>query len=120
MIRRPADDTGDMLPVLSPDALLRGAPAVARLAEDRLNLLAGEWWENPSRGNAALDMLRASRLTEAGAGALANYLSAFLRETPGVQDVRDAAFRAEGRRFSYSCTVATEDGSAEIRYDVPF
>ena len=118
MIYRPADGSGDILPVLSSASLLRGAPAVARLVRDRLDLLSGEWWENPAWGNGILDLLRESRLTEANTRALANYLTSYIRETPGVQDVRDAAFSADGRRFSFSCTVETADGTAEIGYAV--
>ena len=120
MILRPVDDTGDILPVLSSSALLSGAPAVARLAEDRLNLYAGDWWENPARGNRILEMLRESRLTEADAQALATYLTSFIRETPGVEDVREVKFSVEGRRFPYSCTVLTEDGKAQINYSIQY
>ena len=52
MILRPTDESGDILPVLSSADLLRGAPAVARLVEDRLQFLAGDWWENRTWGNA--------------------------------------------------------------------
>ena len=41
MILRPVDASGDILPVLSSAALVRGAPAVAQLIRDRLDLLAG-------------------------------------------------------------------------------
>jgi hypothetical protein len=43
--------------------MLSGGPAVAALAESRLNLLSGEWWENRSWGNRILQMMRSSRLT---------------------------------------------------------
>ena len=116
MIMRPVDDSGDILPVLSSAALLRGAPAVARLVKDRLAFLSGEWWENPAWGNAILEMLKENRCTEADQQALANYLTSYIRETAGVQDVRDVTFSAEDRRFSYACTVETAEGSAEISY----
>ena len=118
MILRPTDDSGDILPVLSSSALLSGAPAVARLAEDRLNLYAGDWWENPAWGNRIIEMLRESRLTEADAQALASYVTADIRETPGVEDVREVKFSVEGRRFSYSCTVLMEDGSTTVQYSI--
>ena len=119
MILRPIDENGDILPVLGPSELLRGAPAVARLVEDRLNLYAGEWWENPARGNEVIAMMKDSRLTEADAQALATYLTSYIRETPGVEEVRDTAFSVEGRRFSYTCTVATEAGEAIISFQFP-
>ena len=117
MILRPVDSSGDVLPVLSSAALLRGAPAVARLVQDRLELLAGEWWENPAWGNAILDMLRESRFTEADRQVLASYITSYIRETSGVQDVDDVTFSVgDGRQFSYSCIVVTGSGSEEIIY----
>ena len=116
MIIRPVDDNGDILPVLASSVLLSGAPAVARLVEDWLNLYAGDWWENPDWGNRILEMLRESRLTEADAQALANYLTEYIRKTDGVEEAREAVFSVEGRRFSYACTVVTDEGQADVHY----
>ena len=117
MILRPTDDSGDILPVLSSSALLTGARAVARLVEDRLNLYAGDWWENPARGNRILEMLRESRLTESDARALATYLTSYIRETEGVNEVKDVTVSVDNeRRFSYLCTVVTENGDIGINY----
>ena len=116
MLIRPVDDSGDMLPVLSSSDLVRGAAATARLVEDRLNLLSGDWWENRSWGNRIIEMMKDSRLTEADQQAVASYLTSYIRETAGVQDVRDVTFSAEGRQFRYSCTVETEEGNALIQY----
>lgn len=117
MLLRPVDDTGDILPVLFSAALLRGAQAVARLVKDRLELLAGEWWENPAWGNGILDMIQESRFTESDQQVLASNITSYIRETPGVQDVDDVTFSVEnGRQFSYSCTVVTDDGNAEIDF----
>ena len=116
MIHRPMDVSGDILPVLSSAGLLNGASAVAQLVRERLELLAGEWWENPEWGNEIPDMLQESRFTEADCQTLASYLSSYIRETPGVDDVRDVSFSAEGRQFRYTCTVDTGDGSEQIEY----
>ena len=116
MIIRPVDESGDILPVLSSADLFRGAHAVARLVQDRLELLAGDWWENPAWGNEILQMMQESRLAEADQQALANYLTSFIRQTPGVLDVRDVVSVVERSQFSYSCRVDTEEGSAEINY----
>ena len=118
MIIRPADEQGDVMPVLSRADMLQGAEAVAALVRDRLEMLSGEWWEDPARGNALPDMLKESRLTEADGPALAAYLTSYIRQTSGVRDVRNAAFSAEGRQFRFTCTVGTADGDAEIRYSV--
>ena len=116
MLLRPVDLSGDILPVLQGSAMLSGAAAVARLAEYRLNLYTGDWWENPSRGNEILDLLKESRLTEADAQALSTYLSSYVRETPGVKDITGAEFSVQGQRFSWKCTVMTEYGSAAVAY----
>ena len=116
MVIRPTDENGDILPVLSPASKLTGAEAVKELVRDRLTLLSGDWWENPSRGNAVLEMLKENRYTEADIRALANYLTSYIRRTPGVLGVEDVVFSAEGKRFAYSCRVDTEGGEARIDY----
>lgn len=118
MILRPVDADGDILPVLSSGDLLRGASAAGTLVRDRLELTAGDWWENPAWGNAAADMLKGSRLMEADGRALAVYLTSYIREVPGVREVRDTTFSLEGQRFCYSCAVETDDGTAEISYSM--
>ena len=50
MLLRGVDASGNILPVLSSHSLLSGPEAVARLAEYRLSLLTGEWWENAGMG----------------------------------------------------------------------
>lgn len=115
---RPVDETGDILPVMSSADLLRDAQAVARLVKDRLELLAGDWWENLSWGNGIINMLQESRLTEADTQPLVSYLSSYIRETPGVLDVRDAIGSVSGKQFSFSCVVDTEYGEAEIDYSI--
>ena len=118
MVHRPVDETGDILPVLSSGDLLRGADAVARLIRERLELYAGDWWENSDWGNEILQMLQETRLTEADGQALASYLTSYIRETPGVENVSDVTFSVEnGKQFSYKCNVVTEYGYAEIEYE---
>ena len=63
-----------------------------------------------------LHLMKDSRLTEADTRALANYLTSYIRETPGVEEVKDTAFSVEGRRFSYACTVVTVEGEAGISF----
>ena len=113
---RPVDENGDVLPVLESADLVSGAAAVALLVRDRLDLLAGDWWENPEKGNGLIEMLKESRFTEADQQAIGTYLTSYIRETPGVQDIRDAVFSVTGRQFSYSCTVVTDQGTAGIDY----
>ena len=118
MVHRPVDGTGDILPVLSSASLLRGVQAEAQGIRDRLGFLTGEWWENPAWGSAVVDMLKESRFTDADRQALASYISSYIRETPGVQDVRDVSVSLDGRQLFFSCTVDTSDGSAQLQYTI--
>ncbi len=113
---RPVDAAGDVLPILSSADMVSGPETVALLVKYRLSLLQGEWWESPNLGFGILDALRFSRLTEADAPALASSITDYIRNTPGVQEVEDVLFSAAGRRFSYECTVRTEEGSAAVDY----
>ena len=113
---RPADASSDILPVLSAADLLTGIRAETQLIRDRLNLLTGDWWENPEWGNGVLELLRESRLTETDRQILANYLSDYIRKTPGVVDVREVKCSFEGGQFRYECTVDTGAGTARISY----
>ncbi len=118
MIIRPVDENGDILPVLVSASLLTGAGAVARLVKDRLELLAGDWWENPAWGNEVLEMLKESRLTETDTQALANYITSYIRQTSGVLDVEDVTFSMEGKTFSYYCLIGTEYGAETVHYEI--
>ena len=118
MVIRPEDENGDILPVLTAGAMSRGAEAVAELSRARLDLLAGDWWENPEWGNAIVDLLKESRLTAADEQTLANYLADYIRETPGIERVRDVKSDVTGRTFSFSCRADTGEGSFELNYSI--
>ena len=115
---RPTDDTGDILPVRNTAALLTGAEAAAELVRCRLNLLPGEWWENPDHGCAVFRMLREDRLTAADKTALAAYLTAYIRATPGVRTLDRVSAGVSGRQFTYSCEIRTEGGTADVSYSL--
>ena len=115
---RPVDDSGDILPVERNGDLVSGAEAVALLVRDRLELLSGDWWENPARGNGILEMLRVSRLTDADRQALATYLTSYIRGTGGVDEVSDVQFSAAGRVFDYRCTVHSAGDTAVVNYSL--
>ena len=117
MILRPADSTGDILPVRSSRDLLSGPEAAVQLVKYRLSLLTGEWWETPEAGFFIPELLREGRIAEADAAALSSAVTAYIRETDGVRDVEKVTFSVSGRRFSYSCEVRTEDGNAAVSYE---
>ncbi len=116
MLIRPVDASGDILPVLSSSDMLSGPEAVALLVQDRLSLLQGEWWENPGYGFGILNLLQSSRLTDADASVLASQITEYIRQTDGVLEVEDVRFVVTGRKFSYSCTVRTKEGTAGVDY----
>ena len=118
MRMRPTDENGDVLPVLHTGEMFSGALAVALLVESRLELYCGDWWENSSWGNEILRMLQERRLTRADAQALSTYLTEYVRETSGVQDVTDIRFSVEDHRFSWECSVLTEYGSASVSFEI--
>ena len=118
MKMRPVDSDGDILPVLHTGEMFSGALAVALLVESRLELYCGDWWENPAWGNEILRMLQEGRLTEADAQALSTYLTEYVRETSGVQDVMDVRFSVEGHRFGWECSVLTEYGKTKVDFEV--
>ena len=119
MKMRPTDENGDILPVLSGAVVVSGPEAVVALVRDRLNLLAGEWWENPAWGCEIFDMLRSDRVTVQDAPALVSYLSSYIQSATGVRAVEDVSFTVSGRQFSFFCRVLTEDGSRELSYTIP-
>ena len=115
---RPEDQDGDVLPVLHVSDMLSGSLAIAKLVEDRLVLYFGDWWENLAWGNEILRMLQEGRLTETDAQSLSTYLAAYVRNTSGVKEVQDEKWNLSGGRFSWSCTVLTEYGSANIDFSL--
>ena len=116
MLLRPVDASGDILPVLSASALVSDPESVVLLVRDRLNLLSGEWWENPSWGCEIFNMIRSGRVTENDISSLSSYLSSYIAATPGVRSVEDVHTAISGRRFTYSCRVLTEQGIGDIQY----
>ena len=115
---RPVDENGDILPVLDYEDLVDGADAIAQLVRYRLQLLTGDWWENSGWGCDVLEMIRASRMTEADQEVLASYLSTYIRQTEGVQELDDIAFSVDGRTFRYSCRAMTAEGETQIDYEM--
>ncbi len=116
MLLRPADVSGDVLPVLSSSDLLSGPEAAAQLVQDRLSLLRGEWWETPEGGFFILERMRESRVTEADASSLSSQITAYIRETPGVRDVENVRFSVMGRQFTYACEIKTEEGKTDVLF----
>lgn len=120
MLLRPLDASGDILPVLSTSDLVSDPESVVLLVRDRLNLLSGEWWENPAWGCEIFDMIRAGRITESDVSALASYLSSYIHATSGVKSVEDVRTAVSGRQFTFSCRVLTEHGSGNVQYETSF
>ncbi len=114
MILRPVGAGGDILPVHSSGDLISGAEAVAQLVKYRLSMLAGEWWEYSENGLFILEQMRKGRITDADVDSLSSQITAYIRETDGVQDVEDVRVSVSGREISYSCEVRTGEGKADV------
>ena len=115
---RPVDASGDILPVLCSDDLLTDAEAIARLAEARLWVFIEDWWENPGSGNPALEMLRDNRLTEADGDAIAQALSDYILQTPGVLSVAEPTVTFTDRQVNFSCRLQTYYGETGLQYSL--
>ena len=118
MILRPLDASGDILPVLSISAVVSGPEAVAQLVKFRLSLMKGEWWENPEWGFFLLETMQSSRLTEAEISAVSAQITEYIRKTDGVHEVEDVRCTVADRQLSYSCSVRTEEGTADLSLEI--
>ena len=118
MLLRPVDASGDILPVLSSSVLVSGSLAVTQLVRDRLNLLSGDWWENPAGGCEVFEMMRSGRVTAQNVSTLSSYLCSYIAATKGVRSVEDVHTAVNGRQLTFSCRVLTEDGAGEVSYSV--
>ncbi len=112
MKTRPADESGDILPVLSPKDLHTGPQAAAEALRDHLKLYAGDWWEYASKGNEIQELLADSRRRERDAAALVTYLTSYILSLKGIVSVSGASGSFSGRAFHFSCTAHTEENDA--------
>ena len=110
MISRNVDDSGDVLPVTSPEDLARGTEAVAIGLADHLRMFTGEWWEYPEKGNGIFDLIAGERVTEKQVPALCSYLSSYVGSFPEVTQVEDVQGRVMNGVFSYSATARMLSG----------
>ena len=118
MTIRPAETTGDILPVKDASSMASGAEATALLALYRLRLLTGDWWEEPSLGCDILELLRENRITSQDNALLISYLTSYILETPGVLDLRDIVVETASRHLHFTCTLITDSGKAELSVDL--
>ena len=118
LLLRPVDASGDILPVLSSSVLVSGSLAVTQLVRDRLNLLTGEWWENPAWGCEVFEMMRSGRVIAQDVSALSSYLCSYIAATRDVRSVEDVHTAVSGRQLIFSCRVMTEDGAGDVFYSV--
>ena len=102
MTSRNVDDSGDILPVVSPGDLASGSDAAAIGLADHLRMFTGEWWEYPDRGNGIFDLIAGERVTEKQIPALCSYLSSYVMCFPEVVQVSDVQGFISDGRFHYS------------------
>ena len=100
MILHACDEKGDWRPVRVRTEVLSGKGAIARLIENRLRWLKGEWWENPEQGldvleeygvrNPYRDMIDNDRvlLVDNHIGETLRYLQAYYAPDVKAEEVR--------------------------------
>ena len=104
MTARPVDASGDILPVLSPDSLLSGAPAVAAALRDHLRHFTADWWEYPARGNPVFDLIASGPVREKDLPAVSACISSHVLAFPPVRSVSDVALSLSGSVLTYTAT----------------
>lgn len=110
---RPVDEYGDWYPISSQKEMIEGAVAVALAVDARLGLPRGEWWEDENLGFQLPEMMiKTLKINDVPVAAA--YISTYIKATPGVISVSDVQFETSDLRMSYSCTIQTRDGSAEV------
>ncbi len=114
MLSRPVDESGDILPVTRSSDLLSGVPAVETGLKDHFGLYAGDWWEDPEKGNELMDLLTESRCTDQDAETLESDLISYLLEFPAVRSVSDVSSSFSGHTFYFSCTAHTDYGDLTV------
>ena len=110
MTSRKVDDSGDILPVVSPGDLASGSDAAAIGLADHLRMFTREWWENPEKGNGIFDLIAGERVTEKQVPALCSYLSSYVGSFPEVTQVEDVMGSVMNGAFIYSATVRMLSG----------
>ena len=114
MILHACDEKGDWRPVRVRTEVLSGKGAIARLIENRLRWLKGEWWENPEQGLDVLEVFREERVSEMALNRIINDITKYISETPGVVSVENVVGRLEGKEILYECRALTEEGSIDV------
>ena len=110
MTSRNVDDSGDILPVVSPGDLASGSDAAAIGLADHLRMFTGEWWEYPDRGNGIFDLIAGERVTEKQVPALCSYLSSYVGSFPEVEEVTNVQGRVMNGVFTYTATALMISG----------
>ncbi len=109
------DASGDWLPCRGLNENVSGPEAVRRLIDHRMNLLAGDWWENPAHGCPMLQLLQ-ERLSEANVHAATYALATYLAETNGVLSLEKVRGAVQDRRYTFTADVLTREGSFSVSY----
>lgn len=112
---RTLDENGDMKPIRYAEDMLTDADAVGAAVKSRMDLGAGEWWEDESIGfevpNFLLEGLRGGR----DCRMLVNYIIAFIQRTPGVTAITAANYVINNRECTVNLTIETEYGTSVER-----
>jgi len=101
-------------------ACLTDHEACIAALHSRLQLFKGEWWENTDLGFTIPPFLTENIRSESSLRTLANIITAYILDTPGVQPVSRVSHEREGHLFRYGCRVTTQwSEQAEITTSFP-
>ena len=109
----PTDEDGDLVSFSTKADMTTGSEAIASLVYQRLRMISGEWWEDEDLGFELPKFLIARLRSGArGTGAqdeIANYVTAYVQDTPGVENV-DASVEYKNRKMVIKLRIETEYG----------
>jgi len=101
-------------PVFVAAQSLTGAQAVAQDILTRLNLWAGEWWENLSLGLPVFQSILGQLGSQRSQGAMSLAIQQQISATPYVISVTSVQFSFEGGVFGFTCVVQTAFGQVTV------
>jgi len=110
---RPLDGNGDIMPVTKLEDLIEGAPAVSQVITMRMQLLYGEWWEDPELGFRVPEFL-AGNARSGDVDLLAKYIASYVSDTQNVMGVENVSAVYSSHRIVFYCLAVTDEGESSV------
>lgn len=103
-------------PVFIPQVSLTAAQAVAQNILTRLNLWAGEWWENLNLGLPVFQSILGQSASKRGQAAMSLAIQQQIQGTQYVTSVTNVNFSFANGQFSFTCTAQTVFGQVTVSF----